>query len=75
LTQRYTYRGDRMTDTSVKGATVTLVRRPDGRCVRGRNGNILAVIDGRRIVVLARQLRKIAPPSRQQPADDGRGRG
>jgi len=48
-----------MTDPALKGATVTLVRRPDGRCVRGRNGNILAVIDGRRIVVLARQLRKI----------------
>ena len=57
--QRYTYRGDRMTDPALKAATVTLVRRPDGRCVRGRNGNILAVIDGRRIVVFARQLRKI----------------
>jgi hypothetical protein len=74
MTQHYTYRGDRMTDASVKGATVTLVRRPDGQCVRGRNGNILAVVDGRRVVVLARQLRKIPPPPRRQPVDDGRDR-
>lgn len=55
------YRGDRMTDPALKARPCTLVRRPDGKCIRGRNGNILALIDGRLVVVLGRQLRKGKP--------------
>lgn len=59
----YTYRGDRLTDPALKGITVTAVRRADRKCVRGRNGNMLVQAeDGRRIVVLARQLRKMPTP-------------
>ncbi len=55
---RYTYRGDRLTDPTLRGMQCDPVRRPDGKCIRGKNGNML-VIDGqgRRWVVLARQLR------------------
>ena len=57
----YFYRGDRLTNPAIKGRLVRLVRRADGKCVRGRNGNILAVDDltGERIVVLAYHLRKV----------------
>jgi hypothetical protein len=60
--QTYTYRGDRWTSAEIRGAIVTAVRRDDGRCVRGRNGNMLVLTaDGRRVVVLGRQLRKLPP--------------
>lgn len=40
---------------------VTAVLRPDGKTIRGRNGNMLVQLaDGRRIVVLGRQLRKVS---------------
>ena len=56
----YIYRGDRFTCEYWKGREVSAVRRPDGKCIRGRNSNMLVVDQsGRRCVVLARQLRKI----------------
>lgn len=55
----YTYRGDRFTDPELKGKQCEAVRRPDGKCIRGKNGNMLVSFNGRYVVVLARQLRKI----------------
>jgi hypothetical protein len=56
----YTYRGDRLTATEYKNADCQAVLRPDGKCIRGKNGNMLVVFEGKKVVVLARQLRKIA---------------
>ena len=57
----YTYRGDRLTDPALKGAACSAVRRrADNRCIRGRNGNMLVVFEGGRlVVVLGRQLRRV----------------
>lgn len=58
----YVYRGDRLTDPALKGATCTAVRRADGRCVRGKNGNMLVEFaNGQRVNVLGRQLRRVTP--------------
>lgn len=57
----YIYRGDRFTDDQLKGKECKAVRRPDGKCIRGKNSNMLIEMDGKKIVVLARQLRKIKP--------------
>jgi hypothetical protein len=55
---RYTYRGDRMTAPERRGMQCDPVLRA-GKCIRGRNGNMLVVdSSGQRFVVLARQLRK-----------------
>jgi len=55
----YRYIGDRWTDPALKGIRCRAVRRPDGRCVRGRNGSMLVeVATGQRVVVLGRLLRK-----------------
>jgi len=55
---RYTYRGDRITDPGLRDIQCDPVRRAEGKCVRGRNGNMLVVdARGRRFVVLGRQLR------------------
>lgn len=54
----YTYLGDRFTDPAYKGKTCTAVRRSDGKCIRGANGNMLVSFDGVKVVVLARLLRK-----------------
>lgn len=60
---RYLYRGDRLTDPNLKGAPCVAVDRGDGKCVRGKNGNMLVRFDGEDSprVVLARQLRKVLP--------------
>lgn len=56
----YLYLGDRLTDPALKGCTCRAVRRADGRCIRGKNGNMLVEMDdGRRVVVVARLLRKV----------------
>jgi hypothetical protein len=59
---KYTYRGDRLTAPDLRGMACDPVLRADGKCIRGKNGNML-VIDGqgRRWVVLGRQLRKVKP--------------
>jgi hypothetical protein len=57
----YTYRGDRLTAPHLRGATCQAVRRPDGKCIRGRNGTMLVrFADGTLHLVLGRQLRKTA---------------
>lgn len=55
----YIYRGDRFTDSNLKGKTCIAVRRPDGKCIRGRNGSLLVEFEGvGKVVVIGRQLRK-----------------
>lgn len=55
----YTYTGDRFTDPELKGQPCTAVRRPDGKCIRGKNGNMLVEFEGYKVVVVARLLRKL----------------
>lgn len=58
----YTYHGDRFTDPSLKGKICAAVRRPDGKCIRGKNGSMLVEFQGfGKVVVIGRQLRKIKP--------------
>lgn len=55
----YIYRGDRWTDPALKGKQCSAVRRADGKCIRGRNGNMLVRFnDDRTVVVIARLLKK-----------------
>ncbi|HEV7783530.1 MAG TPA: hypothetical protein VGO58_19785 [Chitinophagaceae bacterium] len=54
----YTYRGDRFTDLKYKDKVCEGVLTREGKCIRGRNGNMLVIFDGVKTVVLARQLRK-----------------
>lgn len=56
----YIYKGDRITDPLLKNKPCSAVRRPDGKCIRGANSNMLVEFEGNvKVVVLARQLRKI----------------
>lgn len=60
----HVYLGDKWTAPALKGAAVTLCRRPDGKAVRGRNGNMLmATADGRPFVGVGRRLRKGTGPA------------
>lgn len=57
--QEYTYMGDRLTRDELRRAECRACLRADGRCIRGRNGNMLVDFHGRgKIVVLGRLLRK-----------------
>ena len=59
--QRYTYKGDRLTDSTLKGATCTAVRNERGKCVRSHvNGSMLVEFEnGRMATVIGRLLRKL----------------
>jgi hypothetical protein len=58
----YTYRGSLGTDERYKGQRCEAIRRPrDGKCIRGRNGNMLVRFGDTPVVVDARQLRKVQP--------------
>lgn len=59
MNYEYIYRGDRFTDEKYRGKECKAVRRPDGKCIRGRNSNMLVEFEGEKVNVLARQLRKI----------------
>ena len=62
----YIYRGDRFTDPSFKMQPCDAVRNAKGKCIRGKNSNILVRFEGDKVVnVLARQLRKINKPPKQ----------
>jgi len=60
LTERegYTYLGDRHTDPSLRKKMCTAVKR-NGKCIRGKNGNFLVEIEGKKVVVVGRLLRKV----------------
>lgn len=56
----YRYLGDRWTRADLKGAHCDAVRRPDGKCIRGRNGSMLVRFQsGDDAVVIGRLLRKL----------------
>jgi len=54
----YFYLGDKLTDLSLKNRSCYAVRRKDGKCIRGKNGNMLVEIDGIRVNIIGRRLRK-----------------
>lgn len=55
----YIYLGDRNTDPRYKKQRCEAVRR-NGKCIRGKNGNMLVRFeDGRMVNVVARLLRKL----------------
>lgn len=55
----YRYLGDKMTDQTFKGQTCSAVRNAQGKCIRGKNSNMLVQFGDTRVVVLARLLRKL----------------
>jgi hypothetical protein len=55
----YRYIGDRNTDPALKGKECSAVRRPDGKCIRGRNGSMLVEFEGQKMVIVGRLLRKL----------------
>lgn len=56
----YKYLGDRLTDPKYKGQECSAILRPDGKCIRGRNGSMLVkFVTGETVVVIGRLLRKI----------------
>lgn len=55
----YIYNGDRLTDSKFKKQRCAAIRT-GGKCIRGKNGNMLVWFESGRVVnVIARQLRKI----------------
>lgn len=57
---QYKYLGDKLTAPELKGMPCVAVKRHDGKCIRGRNSNMLVrFANDRTVVVLARLLRKI----------------
>ena len=54
---RYTYKGDRLTDISIKGMQCDPVRREDGKCIRSRMSTMLVTDGTEMYIVLARILR------------------
>ena len=54
----YIYLGDRNTDPALKKKTCKAVLRADGKCIRGKNGSMMVEMNGTRMVVTGRLLRK-----------------
>lgn len=53
---KYTYLGDKM---SVRNGQQCDPAMKNGKCIRGRNGNMLVIFeDGTKSVIIARRLRK-----------------
>jgi hypothetical protein len=55
----YIYRGDRYTDFQYKMQPCLPVLTSTGKCIRGKNGNMLVNFQSGTVVVLARQLRRL----------------
>ena len=55
----YLYRGDRYTDDKYKLQPCSPVLSSTGKCIRGRNGNMLVSFQSGSCIVLARQLRRL----------------
>jgi hypothetical protein len=55
----YIYRGDRYTDNRYKIQPCLPVLSNAGKCIRGKNGNMLVSFQSGTVVVLARQLRRL----------------
>lgn len=57
---QYIYLGDKLTDPRYKNQKCSAIRRTNGKCTRGRNGNFLVSFkSGEKVVVLGRLLRKL----------------
>lgn len=57
--RRYIYLGDKLAKMGqYAGRECTAALRPNGKCIRGRNANMLVYFDGEPVVVLARMLRR-----------------
>jgi len=57
---QYIYIGDKLTAAELKHSTCNAVRRPDGKCIRGRNGSMLVEFaNGDKHVIIGRRLKKI----------------
>lgn len=56
--QHYIYLGDRNTDPALKNRPCTAVHCSKGKCIRGKNGNMLVSFGNTLHVVVARLLRK-----------------
>jgi len=54
---KYTYRGDRFTDSALKGMQCDPIKRADGKCIRSRKATMLVTDGITKYVILARQLR------------------
>jgi hypothetical protein len=54
----YVYHGDRQSSDSLRGELCSAVRRPDGKCIRGKNGSMLVAFRDKKAVVIGRLLRK-----------------
>lgn len=58
--QKYIYHGDRYGKLGIyAGRICTAVKRENGKCIRGRNSNMLMDFDGVKVVLPARMLKKI----------------
>lgn len=55
----YLYRGDRYTDNQYKMQPCLPVLSNTGKCIRGKNGNMLVSFQSGSCIVLARQLRRL----------------
>lgn len=55
----YLYRGDRYTDDKYKLQPCSPVLSNEGKCIRGKNGNMLVSFQSGSCNVLARQLRRL----------------
>ncbi len=55
----YIYRGDRYTDVQYKMKACQPILTSTGKCIRGKNGNMLVSFQSGTVVVLARQLRRL----------------
>jgi hypothetical protein len=55
----YIYRGDRYTDVKYKMQVCQPVLTSTGKCIRGKNGNMLVSFQSGICNVLARQLRRL----------------
>ena len=56
--REHKYLGDRFSSLKLKGALCTSVLNKRGKCIRGKNGNMLVDINGKKTVVIARLLRR-----------------
>lgn len=54
---RYTYLGDRHTDSSLIGMQCDPIKRPNGKCIRSKKSTMLVTDGNIKYVVLARRLR------------------
>jgi hypothetical protein len=57
--RKYIYRGDKITGKRFKDQVCFAVLHENGKCIRGRNGNMLVIFGKQKAVVLARQLRRL----------------